>query len=124
MKEHLDVLVVGARRRRGAPPAVTLVPAIGAAVADLHRLDACSRSIADFLRRVLATLALYELNQRKPDGYDIRTHFTPRYKPWDHHFRVVPSGDLFNAISAGSASLVSETYREIETPLSGAMVFS
>jgi cation diffusion facilitator CzcD-associated flavoprotein CzcO len=99
--------------------------------------------IADFLRRVLpgrwsgpvvrwfkalATLAFFELRQRRPDfvkrlihkqlerqlpaDYDIGIHFTPRYKPWDQRFCIVPDGDLFKAISAGSVSIVTD---EIES---------
>ena len=107
MKEHLDVLVGGARRLPGGTPAGARAPAI-----------------AGFLRRALDTLVVYELSQRKRDGYDIGTHFTPRYKPWDQRFCIVPGGDLFKAISAGSASIVTETYRAFEIPLSGAMAFS
>ena len=32
-----------------------------------------------------------------PD-YDIATHFTPRYNPWDQRLCLVPDGDLFKAI--------------------------
>jgi cyclohexanone monooxygenase len=35
-------------------------------------------------------------------------HFTPRYKPWDQRICVVPDGDLFRAIRAGQASVVTE----------------
>ena len=43
-----------------------------------------------------------------PPGYDIATHFTPRYDPWDQRFCAVPNGDLFKAISAGAASVVTD----------------
>ena len=112
--------MVGARRRRGAPPAVTLVQRSPTCIASMRAHD----PIADFLRRALATLAFYELSQRKPDGCDIGTHFTPRYKPWDQRFCIVPGGDLLKSISSASAAIVTETYRTFETPLSGAMVFS
>jgi cation diffusion facilitator CzcD-associated flavoprotein CzcO len=35
----------------------------------------------------------------RPD-YDIDTHFTPRYNPWDQRLCLVPNGDLFEAIKA------------------------
>ncbi len=47
-----------------------------------------------------------------PDGYDVETHFTPRYDPWDQRLCVVPDGDLFTAISEGRASVVTD---QIET---------
>src|SRR5690606_17868900 len=41
-------------------------------------------------------------------GYDVATHFTPRYDPWDQRLCLVPNGDLFAAIRAGSASVVTD----------------
>ena len=48
------------------------------------------------------------LERQLPPGYDIDTHFTPRYDPWDQRFCAVPDGDLFKAIGAGSASVVTD----------------
>ncbi|MGL5867403.1 MAG: FAD-containing monooxygenase EthA, partial [Dermatophilaceae bacterium] len=45
-------------------------------------------------------------------GYDIGTHFTPPYQPWDQRLCVVPDNDLFQAISAGRASVVTDTVAE------------
>ena len=42
-----------------------------------------------------------------PD-YDIATHFTPRYNPWDQRLCLVPDGDLFVALNAGRASMVTD----------------
>ncbi len=46
-----------------------------------------------------------------PD-YDVDTHFSPRYDPWDQRLCLVPNGDLFEAIRTGSASVVTA---EIDT---------
>jgi monooxygenase len=43
-----------------------------------------------------------------PD-YDIATHFTPRYNPWDQRLCLVPDADLFEAIRAGRAEVVTDT---------------
>jgi monooxygenase len=40
--------------------------------------------------------------------YDIATHFTPRYNPWEERLCLVPDSDIFNAIKAGKASLVTD----------------
>ena len=48
------------------------------------------------------------LERRLPKGYDIDTHFTPTYDPWDQRLCAVPDGDLFEAISAGQASVVTD----------------
>ena len=44
-----------------------------------------------------------------PDGYDVDTHFRPRYDPWDQRLCLVPDGDLFRAISDGRADVVTDT---------------
>jgi monooxygenase len=36
-------------------------------------------------------------------GYDVDTHFTPRYNPWDQRVCLVPDGDLFAALKSGRA---------------------
>ena len=42
------------------------------------------------------------------DDYDVDTHFTPRYNPWDQRMCLIPNSDLFNAISSGRASVVTD----------------
>ena len=41
-------------------------------------------------------------------GYDVDNHFTPRYNPWDQRLCFVPDGDLFAALKAGKASIVTD----------------
>jgi cation diffusion facilitator CzcD-associated flavoprotein CzcO len=41
-----------------------------------------------------------------PD-YDVDTHFTPSYNPWDQRLCLVPNSDLFEAIRSGKASVVT-----------------
>ena len=43
-----------------------------------------------------------------PD-YDVATHFSPRYNPWDQRLCLVPDADLFAAIKSGTASVVTDT---------------
>jgi len=40
--------------------------------------------------------------------FDVDTHFTPRYAPWDQRLCLVPNGDLFHAIRSGRASVVTD----------------
>jgi cation diffusion facilitator CzcD-associated flavoprotein CzcO len=40
--------------------------------------------------------------------YDVETHFTPSYNPWDQRLCLVPDDDLFDAIKAGGASVVTD----------------
>ncbi len=47
--------------------------------------------------------------ERLPEGYDVETHFRPAYNPWDQRLCLVPDDDLFEAIKAGKASVVTDT---------------
>ncbi len=76
-------------------------------------------------KRVLLSTYFFNLCRRKParakqwirdgvrahlgPGYDIDTHFTPRYDPWTQRLCLVPDGDLFHAIRSGRASVVTDT---------------
>jgi cation diffusion facilitator CzcD-associated flavoprotein CzcO len=40
--------------------------------------------------------------------YDVEKHFSPRYNPWDQRLCLVPDADLFAAIRAGKASIVTD----------------
>ncbi|SIQ38491.1 MULTISPECIES: flavin-containing monooxygenase [Acidiphilium] len=75
-------------------------------------------------RNVLLGMFFYNLARRKPErvkagiiglarqalgpDYDVATHFTPRYKPWDQRLCLVPDGDLFTALKSGAASIVTD----------------
>ncbi len=75
-------------------------------------------------KNVLFTTATFQLSRRAPRlvkwslrraakdrlpaGYDVDQHFSPRYDPWDQRLCVVPDGDLFAAVSAGRASVVTD----------------
>jgi monooxygenase len=48
----------------------------------------------------------------KRDDFDVDTHFTPRYKPWDQRLCLVRDGDLFKMINAGKVDVVTD---KIET---------
>jgi cation diffusion facilitator CzcD-associated flavoprotein CzcO len=39
---------------------------------------------------------------------DVKTHFTPSYKPWDQRVCLVPDGDLFDAVRDGRAEVVTD----------------
>ena len=54
-------------------------------------------------KRLLAELR----NAMGPD-YDIDTHFTPSYEPWDQRLCLIPDGDLFEALKSGDATVVTD----------------
>jgi monooxygenase len=75
-------------------------------------------------KNVLIQAAFYQLSRRRPElikrwirkgvvrslppGYDVDTHFKPRYNPWDQRMCLVPDGDLFRSISKGEASVITD----------------
>jgi cation diffusion facilitator CzcD-associated flavoprotein CzcO len=79
-------------------------------------------------RNVLMGMWFYRLTRRKPaqvkqtiidmvrqalgPDYDVGRHFTPSYNPWDQRLCLVPDADLFEAIKAGKAEVVTD---QIET---------
>ena len=58
-------------------------------------------------RRSRSSCSVWSRKELGPD-YDVETHFTPRYNPWDQRLCLVPDGDLFEAIRAGQASVVTD----------------
>ncbi len=63
-----------------------------------------ARSKPDLAKRRIVQMARHQLGP----GYDVATHFTPGYKPWDQRVCVVPDGDLFRAIRTGRASVATD----------------
>ena len=41
-------------------------------------------------------------------SYDVETHFTPSYNPWDQRLCLVPDSDMFKALNEGTASVVTD----------------
>jgi len=48
------------------------------------------------------------VRRQLPEGFDVATHFSPRYDPWDQRLCAVPNGDLFRAIRDGKATVVTD----------------
>ncbi|MPZ81743.1 MAG: NAD(P)-binding protein [Actinophytocola sp.] len=75
-------------------------------------------------KNVLGALAVFQLSRRAPkvmktllrkgamsllpEGFDVDTHFAPRYDPWDQRLCFVPDADLFKAVTSGRASIVTD----------------
>ncbi len=76
-------------------------------------------------RNVLFGLFFFNMARKKPEktkagilamvrqelgpNYDIETHFTPRYNPWDQRLCLVPDADLFQSIREGKTEVVTDT---------------
>ncbi|MGE5694879.1 MAG: flavin-containing monooxygenase [Candidatus Sericytochromatia bacterium] len=43
-----------------------------------------------------------------PPGYDVDTHFKPRYDPWDQRLCLILDGDVYKTIAEGRADVVTD----------------
>ena len=75
-------------------------------------------------KNVIAQGIFYRLSRRRPElikkllrrgvvkmlpaGYDVDTHFKPRYNPWDQRVCLVPDADLFKALGSGRAEIATD----------------
>ncbi|HEX7739618.1 MAG TPA: NAD(P)/FAD-dependent oxidoreductase [Marmoricola sp.] len=62
-------------------------------------------------RRIIRAVNAKQL----PGGFAVDEHFNPPYDPWDQRLCAVPDGDLFKALSDGTADIVTdhiETFTE------------
>lgn len=63
-----------------------------------------SQRFPNFMKRGIVKKVSEELGP----GYDVQTHFTPRYKPWEQRMCLVPDADMFQAIKSDRASVVTD----------------
>ncbi len=75
-------------------------------------------------KNVLMQMLFFNIARKKPEktkaqlidlvrghlgpDYDVETHFTPSYNPWDQRLCLVPDADLFDALKTGKASVVTD----------------
>lgn len=75
-------------------------------------------------KKVMFQIYVYRLSRKKPKAlkkfllgqvkqalgpdYDVATHFTPPYNPWDQRLCAVPDGDMFEVIRKGRAEVVTD----------------
>jgi cation diffusion facilitator CzcD-associated flavoprotein CzcO len=71
---------------------------------DSHELIQLSLDEPELVKEELIRM----VTELLPAGYDVATHFTPRYDPWRQRVAFVPDGDLFAGISAGRATMVTD----------------
>ena len=77
----------------------------------LHDQGNLTRLALDEPELVKAEL-IRQVTEQLPEGYDVGTHFTPRYRPWQQRLAFIPNGDLFASVRSGKASVVTD---EIDT---------
>jgi len=114
---------------------VTMLQRSPSYVASVPQQDVIANGLRKFLpgwlaykitrtKNVLRNIFFFGLARRYPDNfkakllekvqdelgpdYDIATHFTPTYAPWDQRLCAVPDADLFEAIRKKQATVVTD----------------
>ncbi|MGZ5995321.1 MAG: flavin-containing monooxygenase, partial [Isosphaeraceae bacterium] len=80
-------------------------------------------------KNILFSMFTYQLSRRRPEtmeailrksaiaklpaGFAVDTHLAPSYEPWDQRLCAIPNGDLYRAISAGIADIVTDRISRI-----------
>ncbi|MDQ0756222.1 alpha/beta fold hydrolase [Arthrobacter sp. B3I4] len=80
-------------------------------------------------KNILYSMFTYQLSRRRPEtmkailrksavaklpaGFPVDTHLAPSYQPWDQRVCAIPNGDLYRAISAGTAEIVTDKIARI-----------
>ena len=81
------------------------------------------------VKNILFSMLTYQLSRRRPEtmkailrksavaklpqGFAVDTHLAPSYQPWDQRLCAIPNGDLYRAISAGTADIVTDRISRI-----------
>lgn len=76
------------------------------------------------LKNILYQIFMFQVAKRRPDlvrknvrqkareilgpDFDLDTHFSPTYDPWDQRFCVAPDGDFFDALKSGKGHVVTD----------------
>jgi cation diffusion facilitator CzcD-associated flavoprotein CzcO/pimeloyl-ACP methyl ester carboxylesterase len=63
-----------------------------------------SRRRPERMKAILRSSAVAKL----PAGFAVDTHLAPTYEPWDQRLCAIPDGDLYRAISKGTADIVTD----------------
>ncbi|MBG0738013.1 alpha/beta fold hydrolase [Paeniglutamicibacter antarcticus] len=80
-------------------------------------------------KNILFSMFTYQLSRRRPEtmkailrrraiaglpaGFPVDTHLAPSYAPWDQRLCAIPNDDLYRAISAGTADIVTDQISRI-----------
>jgi cation diffusion facilitator CzcD-associated flavoprotein CzcO/pimeloyl-ACP methyl ester carboxylesterase len=80
-------------------------------------------------KNILFSMFTYQLSRRRPEtmkailrksalaklpaDFAVDTHLAPSYQPWDQRVCAIPNGDLYRAISAGTADIVTDRISRI-----------
>ena len=56
----------------------------------------------------MAKMMIGGVKKELGEDYDVKTHFTPKYNPWDQRVCLAPDSDFFEAIKSEKATVVTD----------------
>jgi cyclohexanone monooxygenase len=92
------------RLQQHLPPKLAYWATRWRVIAESMLLYRIARSKPELAKQKIVHMAARQLGP----GFDVATHFTPSYKPWDQRICVVPDGDLFRILRKGKAEVVTD----------------
>ena len=109
-----------------SPTYIVSIPALDTLAARLGRVLSPERTYSLVRwRNVLRTIVIFQLCRRAPGlmrrffrrlaaaqlpaDYDLDTHLTPTYNPWDQRVCLAADGDLFRVLRDGGANIATAT---------------
>ncbi|MFK8029625.1 MAG: flavin-containing monooxygenase [Gammaproteobacteria bacterium] len=72
-------------------------------------------SLSKRFPNIVKRAILKKIKEQLSSDFDVKTHFTPSYNPWDQRICLVPDGDLFKAIDQGKATVVTDRISRFTT---------
>lgn len=67
-----------------------------------------SFSLARKYPKAMKNILVKGVQKELGEDYDVATHFKPSYNPWDQRICLAPNGDIFEAIKAKKATVVTD----------------
>lgn len=122
---HLAQTAAHVTMLQRSPTFVGALPSVDTFAMRMQKVFSPARAYAIVRRKnIYANQALFSLSMRWPqlvrklllgtvrrilgEGAYTQKHFNPSYDPWRQRLCVAPDGDLFHAIAAGKASVVTQ----------------
>ena len=129
---HLAQTAAHVTMLQRSPTFVGALPSVDTFAMRMQKVFSPARAYAIVRRKnIYANQALFSLSMRWPqlvrklllgtvrrilgEGAYTQKHFNPSYDPWRQRLCVAPDGDLFHAIAAGKASVVTQAIANFTT---------
>ena len=63
--------------------------------------------VSRYFPQTVKQMVMAGIRRQCPEGFDVDTHFNPKYNPWDERLCACPGGDFFKALRRNQADVVT-----------------